>query len=258
MNHLPGNAKSTFPHYLPCGNRAGLQVAVLLAGVLAACTGHRVAAEVYTLVPGGSAAQLSVAEILQSKTVLNEPVLINGSMGTLTVGATKLSPADAAQFLKSKPGLTFLSSGTASLVVNEKVAGNELRRHFILRTAANRTTVVFSLRLPADSATATAATAWPVELPAAPGTPELAMRLDRTSTLFSTYQSPRQPVAAAVEYGEQLRLAGWKALSTDLAAGNVEYVNPKTARLALVRATPVSTGSLVSIFCSNTVKDGGP
>ena len=230
----------------------------LLAGVLVICIGHPVAAEVYTLVPGGAGASAAVAEILQAKPVLSEPVLINGSKGTLTVAACKLSPEDAAQFLKQKAGLTILSSGAGSLVVDEKAPGTELRRHFIIRAAPNRETVVFSLRLPADAAKSTAAVAaWPTELPAAPGTPELAMRLDRTATSLSTYYSPRQPAAAAAEYGEQLRQAGWQVLSTDLAAGNAEYLNPKTARLVLVRTAPAPNGSLISIFCSRTVKDGG-
>ena len=237
--------------------RLNLPFAAVLAGGLALFAGHPATGDVYTLVPGGSATQMSVAEILQVKPVLSEPVLINGGKGTLTVGASKLSPEDAAQFLKQKTGLTVLSSGTGSLVVDEKASGTELRRHFILRATPNRQTVVFSLRLPADAVKATAAAAWPAELPVASGTPELAMRLDRTATSLSTYQSPQQPAAAAAEYGEQLRQAGWKVLSSDLAAGNAEYLNPKTARLALVRAAPAPNGSLISIFCSRTVKDGG-
>ena len=133
--------------------------------------GHHVLADVYTLAPDSGATQQGVTQILQSKPVLSEPVNVNGAKGTLTVGSTRLSPVDAAQFLKPKPGLTLVAAGGESLVVDEKSSAGELRRHFIVRTSPACRTIVMSLRLPVAATTpGSADAAWPSELPKAPRT----------------------------------------------------------------------------------------
>ena len=209
-------------------------------------------ADVYSVAPSGRAAD-SVAGLLQPQIFLREPVSVNGRTGELSVGTSRLSPAEALAVVKGgAAGWKIRTSGDNAFVVDEPGSGAGLRRHSVYAGGGAKTTVVFSLRMPAAEPGGDAPE-WPKEIPQPQGRAEMVMRLEKNKSTFAVTAAMASPEVAARAYDEALRNAGWSRMSVapSASATKGEYTHAKTSRLLVFQAgeSPAG-GSTVSVFCS--------
>lgn len=225
----------------------------LLLGLVTLAWGASAPAEVYLLKPGvGATGRASVAERLQAREVIREPVTVNGRPGTFTVAVSPLPLAAATTALQPCLKDTQVVTGPSSLLFQG--AGPQVERGYLVSTGPNHQTLLFALRgADAPAATPPAPTpAWPDRvLPAPP-----AARIDTViefaggRLFYGLFDAGAPPPVVLSRYDLRLQDDGWRPVGA-AAAGSAVYRHPQRRGLLVVAVTAGQTGTVGTVFLSH-------
>jgi hypothetical protein len=197
--------------------RSRLRNLVIPAMLLAATASF---GRVYTLIPGRSGSTSGpIDEVLNPKTIWNEPVVINGVKMRLKIGLINKRLDLLLENIKNFfPGAKFAANSNTLLIRQKQKDGSE-KRILLMYFGGGMPMVQFSIKLPAKLPRNFV---WPAKLPITfDGKPKKYIALPNQKVVYGIFRTSAYRENAISEMSSKLEANGWKPLSNALKTGKV-------------------------------------